>query len=85
MNSERFSHLKHLARRDGMDAVEAQLSDWRQKKTISLDEEATMRVAVSEAEEAAARKAVIKTADAAERTADDIAAIRATFEEGGEA
>lgn len=84
-NYQRFRDLQRIVRRDGMDAVEAQLSDWRQKKTISLDEEATMRVAVSKAEEAAARKAVIKTADAAERTADDIAAIRATFEEGGEA
>ncbi|MBQ3340949.1 MAG: hypothetical protein IJG84_03565 [Kiritimatiellae bacterium] len=84
-NYQRFRDLQRIARRDGMGAVEAQLSDWRSKKAISLDTEATMRVAVSEAEEAAARKAAIKTADAAERAAESLEAIQYAFEEGGEA
>ena len=68
--ADKFSELRHIARRDGMDAVESQLAEWRKKKTISLDTEATMRVALSENEQKEAMRDLQRSAEAAEDARD---------------
>ena len=83
-NSDKYSRLLHIARNDGMDAVESQLAEWRRKKSISLDTEATMRVAISEQEQREAFRDYKRAADAAERSADALEAIQTDIENGGE-
>lgn len=82
--ADEFRELRRIARRDGDDAVEAQLSEWRKKKSISLDTEATMRVALAEEEQRMAIEYAKETADAAERSAEALEAIQAAVVEGGE-
>ena len=83
-DSRRFAQLRHLARDKGMDAVEDQLAEWRHKKSISLNTEATMRVAISEQEQREAYRDYKRAADAAERSADALEAIQTDIENGGE-
>jgi len=56
--------------------------DWRTAKNLSVDEEATRRVALAKEEEAAAQKAVTETAENTARAADAVEAIRAAIEGG---
>ena len=64
--SDKFRELQRIARDDGMDTVEAQLAEWRRRKSISLDTEATMRVALSENEQKEAMRNLQRAAEAAE-------------------
>lgn len=84
VNSRRFTHLKYLADHRGDDAVEAQLSEWRRKKTISVDSEATMRVALANRELAGAENYAKKTADETQAAHECLEDIRSALTEGGE-
>lgn len=64
--ADKFRKLQDLAIDGGMDAVEAQLAEWRRRKSISLDTEATMRVALSENEQKEAMRNLQRAAEAAE-------------------
>lgn len=55
--------------------------DWRTAKNLSVDQEATRRVALAKEEEAAARKAATETAANTKRAADAVAKIVKTLEE----
>jgi len=68
--ADKFGELKQIARRDGDEGVEAQLAEWRRKKTISVDTEATMRVALSEQEQKEAMRDLQRSAEAAEEARD---------------
>lgn len=73
--SDKFRELTRISRRDGTEAVEAQLAEWRRKKSISLDTEATMRVALSENEQKEAMRDLQRSAQAAEDARDYLAQI----------
>ena len=57
--------------------------DWRTAKNLSVDQEATRRVALAKEEEAAAKKAVAETAANTKRAADAVEEIAKTMEEAG--
>ena len=84
VNSGRYAHLKYLADHRGDDAVEAQLSEWRRKKTISVDSEATMRVALANREQAAAQDYAKQTAEATTEARDYLESINDALTSGGE-
>lgn len=55
--------------------------DWRTAKNLSVDQEATRRVALAREEEAAAKRAVAETAANTARSAEALESIRKTLEE----
>ena len=55
--------------------------DWRTAKNLSVDEEATRRVALAKEEEKAAQKAVMATAANTARAANAVARISKAIEE----
>lgn len=57
--------------------------DWRTAKNLSVDQEATRRVALAKEEESAAKKAVAETAANTKRAADAVEEIAKTMEEAG--
>jgi len=57
--------------------------DWRTAKNLSVDQEATRRVALAKEEETAAQKAVAETAENTARAADAVEAIQKALEESG--
>ena len=84
VNSGRYAHLKYLADHKGDQAVEEQLSEWRRKKTISVDGEATMRVALANREQTAAQDYAKQTAEATEAARDYLETISEAVTNGGE-
>lgn len=76
VHSGKYSHLKSLARHKGQDAVEEQLHEWRRKKLINVDTEATMRVAVANEEQRWAAQYARETAEDSRRSAEALEAIR---------
>ena len=82
-DSGKYAHLKYLADHKGDEAVEEQLSEWRRKKSISVDSEATMRVALANREQTAARDYAQETAEATQAARDYLATIAETITEEG--
>ena len=80
-DSGKYAHLKYLADHKGDQAVEEQLSEWRRKKSISVDSEATMRVALANREQTAARDYAQETAEATQAARDYLATIAETITE----
>lgn len=79
--ADKFRELRRIARDDGTDAVEARLAEWRRRKSISLDTEATMRVALSENEQKEAMRNLQRAAEAAEATRDAVEEIAKELQE----
>lgn len=79
-----FAEAKELQRLGHTDKLEERMGEWRKKKMLSVDEEATMRVALAKDEEKNAIEYARQTAEDMKRAADSLEAIKATFEEGGE-
>lgn len=57
--SHLYDEAKHLQRWGHEDKMEERISEWRKKKMLSLDDEATLRVALAQDEEKNAQSAVI--------------------------
>ena len=83
-NAERFSELKDLQQRGHYDKLEEQMGEWRRKKLISVDDEATMRVALAKDEEKRAQKALDEINEATRNAAASLAAIESAITEGGD-
>ena len=83
-NAERFSELKDLQERGHYDKLEEQMGEWRRKKLISVDDEATMRVALAKDEEKRAQKALDEINEATRNAAASLAAIESAITEGGD-
>ena len=83
-NAERFSELKDLQERGHYDKLEEQMGEWRRKKLISVDDEATMRVALAKDEEKLAQKALDDISTATKNAAASLAAIESAITEGGD-
>ena len=83
VRSEQYSEARHLQRMGHYDELEDRIGEWRRKKMLSVDEEATMRVALAKDEERQAQKALDEINEAAQRTADALEAIQSTIEQGG--
>lgn len=83
-NAERFSELKDLQERGHYDKLEEQMGEWRRKKLISVDDEATMRVALAKDEEKRAQKALDEINEATKNAAASLAAIESAITEGGD-
>lgn len=79
--ADKFGELRRLASDGGTDAVEAQLAEWRRRKSISLDTEATMRVALSENEQKEAMRNLQRAADAAEAAQSSLDEIKKELKE----
>ena len=82
--SGRYGEALDLSRRGRYDELEDRIGEWRRKKVLSVDEEATMRVALAKDEEHRAQKALDEINEAAQRTADAIESIEAAIAEGGD-
>ena len=83
-DSGKYAHLKYLADHKGDQAVEEQLSEWRRKKSISVDSEATMRVALANREQAGAADYAKQTAEATQAARDYLETISEAVTSGGE-
>lgn len=81
-NADRYGEILRLYRKEGQGAVEDQFAEWRRKQTISLDTEATMRVALSESEQKEAYRNLERAAEAAEDSRACLERIANTMEEG---
>ena len=84
IRSEQYSEARHLQRLGHYDELEDRIGEWRRKKMLSVDEEATMRVALAKDEERQAQKALDEINDATQRAADALQAIEAAITEGGD-
>ncbi len=84
IHSEQYSEARHLQRTGHYDELEDRIGEWRRKKMLSVDEEATMRVALAKDEERQAQKALDEINEAAQRTADALENIEAAIAEGGD-
>ena len=60
------------------------MGEWRRKKLISVDDEATMRVALAKDEEKRAQKALDDISTATKNAAASLAAIESAITEGGD-
>lgn len=65
-DADKFKEAMRIFRKNGMEAVEDQFAEWRRKKSLSIDSEATMRVAISENEQKEAYRNLERATDAVE-------------------
>lgn len=62
-NGSLMSEAQNALRKGGVEDMEGLFTDWRRRKRLSVNEEATMRVALAEKEQEDAARAAIETRD----------------------
>lgn len=76
-----YSDALDAMRKGGQDRMEGLFTDWRKRKRLSVNEEATIRVAVAEKEQQDAARAAIETAANTRRAVESLKAIEKALEE----
>ncbi len=62
-NGSLLSEAQNALRKGGVDDMEGLFTDWRRRKRLSVNEEATMRVAIAEKEQEDAARAAVESRD----------------------
>ena len=83
-DADKYKDARRLLMDEGMEAVERQFAEWRSRKSLSVDSEAAMRVALAEDEQREANRNLARATEAAERAADALEAIQGEMENGGD-
>ena len=62
-NGSLISEAQNALRKGGVEDMEGLFTDWRRRKRLSVNEEATMRVAIAEKEQEDAARAAVESRD----------------------